>query len=73
MPAWLLSAAGGIAGGVIGAIISAVATAIRLTAKLSRIEQQIADQEKRMDRLEGQIFSALRRIEDKIDRKADRP
>ncbi|GGA00347.1 hypothetical protein [Dyella caseinilytica] len=69
----LVAAAGGIASGVISAILSAFLLTLKYSERLASIERGLLEQDKRMDRLEQQIFGALRRIEDKIDRKQDRP
>ena len=62
----------GMVSGAIAALIAAFAFTSRFSERIGSIERGLAEQEKRMDRLEQQIFGVLRRIEDKIDRKQDR-
>ena len=72
MNEFLTAAAGGIASGAISAFLSMFMLTLKYSDRLAKIEQRSEDQEKRMDRLEQQIYSSLARIEQKIDGKQDR-
>jgi uncharacterized protein Yka (UPF0111/DUF47 family) len=72
MNQFLMAAAGGIASGAISAFLSMLMLTLKYSDRLAKIEQRSEDQEKRMDRLEQQIYGSLARIEQKIDGKQDR-
>jgi hypothetical protein len=62
----------GMVSGAIAALIAAITFTTRFSERMGALEARATEQEKRLDRLEKQIFEALYRIEQKIDHKQDR-